>query len=150
MEVLETGIAWDPYWNLPYIPSSSLKGAVRAAAYSDKSPCLNALGLQAESSAIIILDSYPVICPGNKGLLTLDIVNPHYSEVNGEISEAESSPNPPVILPTITKGVGFRIVILVAKNRLRERLSKCGGGHCNYVYLSSDCKNACTRMNSPG
>ncbi len=93
----ETGIAWDPYWNLPYIPSSSLKGAINSAAQGK--PCSRALsptdekGHPVEASPIVVLDSYPVYCPANGGLLTLDIINPHYREGEGAISEPPGQPN---------------------------------------------------------
>ncbi|MGC9137142.1 RAMP superfamily CRISPR-associated protein, partial [Caldivirga sp.] len=45
---LEPAIAWDPYWNLPYIPSSSLKGAMRSIAETSNHPCVKALGEQKE------------------------------------------------------------------------------------------------------
>jgi CRISPR-associated protein Cmr6 len=139
-EPLEPGISWDPYWNLPYIPSSSLKGAIRAIAENTKSPCTKAFGDTEESSTIVILDSYPTYCPSGKSLLTLDIINPHYREVEGEISEVESSPTPLTML-TVSTGVAFRVIVLVARNRLTTRCSKASGNH---VYVGKNCEEACT------
>ncbi len=42
MEALELGIAWDPIANLPYIPSTSLRGALESSPPS-AAPCLTAL-----------------------------------------------------------------------------------------------------------
>ncbi|ADN50547.1 type III-B CRISPR module RAMP protein Cmr6 [Vulcanisaeta distributa] len=144
MEVLETGIAWDPYWNLPYIPSSSLKGAINSAAQG--TPCSRALsptdeeGNPAEVSPIVVLDSYPVYCPANGGLLTLDIINPHYREGEGAISEPQVNPTPIPFL-AISKGVGFRVVVMINRSRLRY---KCGGRDVGeYVYMDSKCQGAC-------
>jgi CRISPR-associated protein Cmr6 len=139
-EPLEPGISWDPYWNLPYIPSSSLKGAIRAIAENTRSPCTKAFGDTEESSTIVVLDSYPTYCPGGKSLLTLDIINPHYREVEGEISEVESSPTPLTML-TVSTGVAFRVIVLVARNRLTTRCSKASGNH---VYVGKNCEEACT------
>jgi len=139
-EPLEPGISWDPYWNLPYIPSSSLKGAIRAIAENTKSPCVRAFGDTEESSTIVVLDSYPTYCPGGKSLLTLDIINPHYREIEGEISEVESSPTPLTML-TVSTGVAFRVIILAARNRLTTRCSKVSGNH---VYVGKNCEKACT------
>ena len=139
-EPLEPGISWDPYWNLPYIPSSSLRGAIRAIAENAKSPCVKAFGDTEESSTIVILDSYPIYCPSGKSLLTLDIINPHYREVEGEISEVESSPTPLTML-TVSTGVAFRVIVLVARSRLTTRCSKASG---NYVYVGKNCEEACT------
>jgi CRISPR-associated protein Cmr6 len=133
-EPLEPGISWDPYWNLPYIPSSSLKGAIRAIAENTKLPCVRAFG------NIVILDSYPTYCPGGKSLLTLDIINPHYSEVEGKVSEVESSPTPLTML-TVSTGVAFRVIILAARNRLTTRCSKVSGNH---VYVGKNCEETCT------
>jgi len=137
---LEAGISWDPYWNLPYIPSSSLKGAIRAIAENTRPHCTKAFGDTEESSTIVVLDSYPTYCPGGKSLLTLDIINPHYREVEGEISEVESSPTPLTML-TVSTGVAFRVIVLVARNRLTTR---CNKAPKDYVYVNKDCKEACT------
>ncbi|WP_291765807.1 type III-B CRISPR module RAMP protein Cmr6, partial [Caldivirga sp. UBA161] len=144
-EPLEPAISWDPYWNLPYIPASSLKGAMRSVAHNNKSQCLNAFGAQDESSSIIILDAYPVYCPQGKSLLTLDILNPHYRETEGEVSEVQSRPTPLPFL-TISRGVGLKVVVMVARSRIRERLKgKCSDKDIsNYVYAKANCKEACT------
>ncbi len=146
-EPLEPAISWDPYWNLPYIPASSLKGAMRAVAYNNKSPCLSAFGTQNESSTVIVLDAYPVYCPRERGLLTLDILNPHYRETEGEVSEVQSKPTPLPFL-TISRGVGLKVVVMAAKNRIRERLieGKCGSKDAgDYIYTNANCDKVCTR-----
>jgi CRISPR-associated protein Cmr6 len=112
-EPLEISIAWDPYINLPYIPASSLKGAVASLAWADGSELYDLLSKKDEASPIVFLDSYPVEV-FDKSLLALDIINPHYREAEGKISEPESSPTPLRFL-VVSKHVAFRVVICIAK-----------------------------------
>jgi CRISPR-associated protein Cmr6 len=113
---LELGTSWDPYWNLPYIPATSLKGAIRSAAELTRTACLRDLGTLGEASSVVVLDAYPILCPRGRSLVTVDIINPHYREVEGEVSEVESSPTPLAML-TVTSGTAFRIAILATRRR---------------------------------
>jgi CRISPR-associated protein Cmr6 len=113
---LELGISWDPYWNLPYIPATSLKGAIRSTAELTHTNCLKDLGTLEEASSIVVLDAYPILCPHGRSLVTVDIINPHYREVEGKVSEVESSPTPLAML-TVTSGTAFRIAILATKRK---------------------------------
>jgi CRISPR-associated protein Cmr6 len=137
-EPLEIAIAWDPYMNLPYIPGSSLKGAVAALAYLRNSEWYTLLtGKARESPAqtgsiasqreqraspVIFLDAYPVDMLASS-LLAVDIVNPHYREVEGRVSEPESSPTPLSFL-VVPKGIAFRIVVCAAGRWLRSYKGK--------------------------
>jgi CRISPR-associated protein Cmr6 len=116
MEPLEVSISWDPYINLPYIPATSLKGAVASLAWMNNSKLYDLLSKKDEASPIIFLDAYPVEIL-NKGLLALDIINPHYREVEGRISEPESRPTPLRFL-VVSRGVAFRIIVYVARRWL--------------------------------
>jgi len=111
---LELGTSWDPYWNLPYIPATSLKGAIRSSA--GRTNCLKDLGTLEEASSVVVLDAYPILCPHGRSLVTVDIINPHYREVEGEVSEVESSPTPLAML-TVASGTAFRITILATKRK---------------------------------
>ncbi len=113
---LELGISWDPYWNLPYIPATSLKGAIRSTAELTHTNCLKDLGTLEEASSIVVLDAYPILCPHGRSLVTVDIINPHYREVEGKVSEVESSPTPLTML-TVASGTAFRIAILATKRK---------------------------------
>ena len=113
---LELGTSWDPYWNLPYIPATSLKGAIRSTAELTRTACLRDLGTLGEASSVVVLDAYPILCPRGRSLVTVDIINPHYREVEGEVSEVESSPTPLAML-TVTSGTAFRIAILATRRR---------------------------------
>jgi CRISPR-associated protein Cmr6 len=113
---LELGTSWDPYWNLPYIPATSLKGAIRSTAELARTACLKDLGTLEEASSVVVLDAYPILCPRGRSLVTVDIINPHYREVEGKASEVESSPTPLAML-TVTSGTAFRIAILATRRR---------------------------------
>jgi CRISPR-associated protein Cmr6 len=115
-EPLEISISWDPYINLPYIPASSLKGAVASLAWMNNSKLYDFLSKKDEASPIIFLDAYPVEILG-KGLLALDITNPHYREVERKISEPESRPRPLRFL-VVSRGIAFRIIVCAARRWL--------------------------------
>ena len=119
-EPLEIAIAWDPYLNLPYIPASSLKGAVASLAWATGSKLYDLLSKRDEASPIVFLDAYPVDVYGEGGLLAVDIVNPHYREVEGSISEPESRPTPLRFL-VVPKGVAFRVASGIARRWLAFR-----------------------------
>jgi len=123
-EPLEISISWDPYMNLPFIPGSSLKGAVASLAWAGNSEWYKLLrGEEGEeersASPVAFLDAYPVEVLG-RSLLSVDIINPHYREVEGGISEPESSPTPLPFL-VVSKGVAFRIVVCAVRHRLLSR-----------------------------
>lgn len=110
---LEIGISWHPILNVPYIPASSLKGAVRAyAEASNIRPCGKApeelFGTAGGAGLIEITDAYPVKCVDK--LIEPDIINPHYREVEGQIGEADVSPTP-LLFPTAARGVVFRFFV---------------------------------------
>jgi CRISPR-associated protein Cmr6 len=125
-EPLEIAISWDPYMNLPFIPGSSLKGAVASLAYLKKSEWYKLLSPfrpgsatrqgEQQASPLVFLDAYPVEVFGDS-LLSVDIINPHYREVDGRISEPESSPTPLRFL-VVSKRVAFRIVVCAARRWL--------------------------------
>jgi len=126
-EPLEISVSWDPYMNLPFMPGSSLKGAVASLAFLKRSKWYELLSSKEEqgskeqaspkrASPIVFLDAYPVDVYGN-GLLGVDIINPHYREVEGKISEAESRPAPLCFL-VISKGVAFRVVACATRRWL--------------------------------
>ena len=110
---LEIGLSWHPMFNVPYIPASSIKGAVRAyAEVHNVRPCGESVdkifGTVGEASIVVVSDAYPVKCNGR--LLDLDIVNPHYREVEGVVGEADVSPTP-IVYPAIARGVTFGMLL---------------------------------------
>ncbi|WP_229657699.1 type III-B CRISPR module RAMP protein Cmr6 [Thermocladium modestius] len=152
MEALELGIAWDPIANLPYIPSTSLRGALESS--PSAAPCLTALSpvnarkSPVEASPVVVLDSYPTYCPSGRGLLSIDIINPHYREVEGAISETDVSPTPLPFL-TVSKGIGFRVVIMANRKRVKHKVMvKCKtDAPGDYIYaaqMGNECQGMCT------
>ena len=112
---LEISISWDPVLNLPYIPSSSIKGLVRAylatscGAELGESLVNEVFGSQERSGLVVFTDAYPVECSG-ESLVEPDVLTPHYSEVRRAIDEASSSPTP-LVFPTIARGVTLAMVV---------------------------------------
>jgi CRISPR-associated protein Cmr6 len=111
--LLEVGLSWDPLLNLPYIPASSIKGTLLSAA-KELGISVRAFGSKEDASELVFLDSYPVDC--EKRLLDIDIINPHYREINDRIREVDVSPTPIHFL-AVARGTKFRFVILRAKRR---------------------------------
>ena len=112
---LEISISWDPVLNLPYIPSSSIKGLVRAyvetygGAELDEALVREVFGSQGSSGLVVFTDAYPVECSG-ESLVEPDVLTPHYSEVRKAIDEASSSPTP-LVFPTIARNVTLAMVV---------------------------------------
>jgi len=115
---LEISIAWDPMLNVPFIPSTSLKG--RARAYFelnnvevDGLKTYELFGTQSSEGVVLFTDAYPVSCRG-KHLVEPDVLTPHYSEARYAIDEASASPVPIVFL-TVSPRVTFRFLIAIDK-----------------------------------
>ena len=112
--VFEVGLAWDHVLDLPYIPGSSLKGAMRASAEAllgdeYKSVVEAVFGSRSSSGCIEVFDAYPVEAPGN--LLDLDVVTPHYYK-GGEVKESELEAQPvPVVHLSVAPGVAFHFIV---------------------------------------
>jgi len=112
---LEISIAWDPYTNLPSVPSSSLKGVVRSwiELYVGKS--IDGISLddifgssEKHVSLVVFSDAYPVSCQGY--LIEPDVTTPHYSTVKPAISEPEVLPTP-IVFPTIAPNTTLRFIM---------------------------------------
>ncbi len=118
---LEVNISWDPVLNVPFIPSSSLKGAVRAyiESYSGSNQAILSLKKKADIlfgsdtgglGLVHFFDGYPIGCGEDGKLLEPDVITPHYSEVKGSIDEASARPVP-IVFPTIARGVKFGVIV---------------------------------------
>lgn len=120
---LEVGLAWHPYLNLPYIPSSTIKGAIGShmGELSSSELCgvrpEELLGMIEYMGRLVITDALPVRCQNS--LLDADVVTPHYPEVRGIIDEARVNPTPIVFL-SVSSGVVFNLVVGV-KGSLAEK-----------------------------
>ena len=120
--LFEWGISFDPYLNLPYIPASSIKGAVRASYrylclkhFKDVGICNdkveNIFGSSSKGAGLVMFtDAYPVRLQGNaKYILIPDVVTPHYNSEELRY-EKDVEPNPVVHL-SINKGVVFKFLV---------------------------------------
>lgn len=131
---LENGFAFLNPYGLPYLPGSSVKGVVRAAAEelssgsfgsaSDwKAEHVDALFGHVDSSyrrgALMFWDVYPTQ-PGNT--MRVDVMTPHQSHYyqDGKTPHDSGSPNPIPFL-TVAPGAQFRFIVT-----------------CNDAYLQSD------------
>lgn len=116
---LNISISWDPFLDLPYIPSSAIKGVVRDYLETNKSELSDIdnieidelLGSRDRIGLLVFFDSFPVKCSSdNYSLIEPEILTPHYIEAEGRIDEASSSPRP-LTYPTIAPSIEFRFII---------------------------------------
>lgn len=113
---LEIGISWHPILNVPYIPASSLKGAVRAT--SPEKVCgmdrAELFGTVEEEGVLVFFDAYPVRW---ERLVEPDVLTPHYREIEGEISEVQARPTP-LVFPTVPPGTRFAFVVGIRRGEV--------------------------------
>ena len=132
---LEILLAWDPIPNLPYIPSSTIKGVVRSLIelYVGKSvdgvSLEEIFGSQPEGSSerrtslVIFTDAYPVSCMAH--LLEPDVITPHYSVAELAFSEPEALPTP-IVFPTIAPNIVLRFIVAFKRARENNQLVNAG------------------------
>ncbi len=119
----EIGLAWHPILDTPYIPSSEIKGAVRAAIEFEKGREIAEIILGSGASAgqgghislVEFLPALPIRCE-NKELLEIDVLTPMYKEPG---FEHEAKPTP-ITLLVVPPGVYFEFVYLIDHTRLEE------------------------------
>lgn len=125
----EVGIAFDWLLNVPYIPGSSIKGAMRRHLGT---------GTKGEKDWFTAFDAYPINSSSGY-LLVPDVLTPHYS---GNVeTELDVSPNPIVYL-VVPKGVTFRFLIALEREgkegeimeALRKALEKGIGAKTSVGY----------------
>ncbi len=112
--VFEVGLAWDYVFDLPYIPGSSLKGAMRSAAlallgssYGDLIDSI--FGSRNASGCLEVFDAYPIEVSDH--LLEPDVITPHYYS-GGVIIDSELEAQPvPVVHVSVAPGTVFRFII---------------------------------------
>ncbi|MDW8004938.1 MAG: type III-B CRISPR module RAMP protein Cmr6 [Thermofilaceae archaeon] len=115
--LFEVGLSFDPILNVPYIPSSSLKGAFRSAiATKVKGDAEKAFGESGKVGLIGVTEAYPVNAQGR--LLDPDVLTPHYPETEGIETELDVQPNP-VVYAAIAPGVEFEFYIYYGKGILK-------------------------------
>ncbi|MEM4310905.1 MAG: type III-B CRISPR module RAMP protein Cmr6 [Nitrososphaerales archaeon] len=133
----EVGLYFDPILNIPYIPGSTIKGAVRSATFdllhreklsagrSDKEAgkeaddeCIRIfggrIGEDHSTGLVGFTDAYPIE-KGEKGyLLYPDVMSPHYTD--GTATELDVSPTP-IIYLTIAPGTKFQFYLFFRRER---------------------------------
>lgn len=134
--LFEVGLSFNPLLNLPFLPSSSLKGAVRSAyqelhvkKYGNRDlceeECKRIFGEPGESIGLVgFTDAYPIETGEGGFLLYPDVMTPHYRE--GVETELDVKPTPLVYL-TVAPGTVFQFYVFW-KSR-GERRVKVGLGY---------------------
>jgi len=124
---LEIAISWDPVLNLPYIPSSSLKGAVRAWLELSGYTVIDGVSLSdvfgsspkeeaKQVSLVVFSDAYPVGCVDK--LIEPDVISPHY--VGDSIAEVDVNPVP-LVFPTLAPGTTMRFILALNYGLSKEK-----------------------------
>lgn len=115
---LEIGIAWHPLLNVPYIPATSLKGAVRASSPSDICGLKpdEVFGTTEKEGAVIFFDAYLTVLAKEKPIEP-DVLTPHYREVEGEIAEVHASPTP-LVYPVVPPGSTFTFILAIKRREI--------------------------------
>lgn len=110
---IEIGISWHPILDVPYIPGSSIKGAVRAYAEIRNLDCAEIFGTEETSGEVVFLDAFPTdatIENGKPKVIDPDILSPHYRA--DIMAEDRVSPTP-LVYPVVAPNVEFTFLILV-------------------------------------
>lgn len=119
----ETGFVWHRTLSVPYLPGSSVKGAVRAWAeqWSDEEDAARLFGNPGGMGALILLDALPTKPPR----LETDVMTPHYREYYGEGKPPGDylSPNPVPFL-AVAAGSTFRFFLLPRKEEDEDLLER--------------------------
>ena len=116
--LFEVGLEFDPYLNLPVIPGSSIKGALRSAwrvlelGNGEELVFGRDKGEGKGIGCCIFSDAYPIE-PNPKGfILYPDVITPHYQ--NDVMDERRAEPKPIPYL-SIAPGVKFGFIIAVSR-----------------------------------
>lgn len=107
---LKTGFVWDRNLGVPYLPGSSLKGAVRAWAAQwegrDDGQVRTLFGDLRDhgAGAVVFHDLYPKTPPA----LRLDVLNPHFKKYyEGESAPGDWLSPEPIFFLTVPPGTAF-------------------------------------------
>jgi len=110
--LFEIGLEFDPYLNLPVIPGSSIKGAIRSAwkalELGEGEEVI--FGGRESMGSCIFSDAFPIEPNPDGFILYPDVITPHYH--NDIMDETRAEPRPVTYL-TIAPGVKFGFVIAV-------------------------------------
>ena len=123
----EVGLYFDPILNVPYIPSSTIKGAVRAGVFDlllkqkaskedVEEECKRLFGDNKSAGLVGFTDAYPVERGESGYLLYPDVMSPHYK--SDTATELDVSPTP-IIYLTIAPGTKFQFYLFYRRERGR-------------------------------
>ncbi len=119
--VFEVGLNLHPLFSIPYIPSSSIKGALRSYInrnYRDKE---HIFGDKDRMGEIFIFDAYPISFKNR--LVDAEVTTSIYGADKDTIQEHKALPNP-VIYPCIAKDVIFKFIIALKDNSLQNEITE--------------------------
>jgi len=120
--VFEVGLNIHPLFSIPYIPSSSIKGALRSYIkrnYGSKKERI--FGDKDRIGEIFIFDAYPIAFKNR--LVEGEVTTSIYGADKDTIEEHKASPNP-VIYPCIAKDVRFKFIIALKDNSLQLEVTE--------------------------
>jgi CRISPR-associated protein Cmr6 len=120
--VFEVGLNIHPLFSIPYIPSSSIKGALRSYInrnYGDDKERI--FGDKDRMGEIFIFDAFPISFKNR--LVDAEVTTSIYGTDKDTIQEHKASPNP-IIYPCIAKDVTFKFIIALKDNSLQEEITK--------------------------
>ncbi|MCC6032253.1 MAG: type III-B CRISPR module RAMP protein Cmr6, partial [Pyrobaculum sp.] len=114
---LEIGLAWHPLFNAPYIPATTLKGALRAGARRGACglPPADLFGYVGQEGALVITDALPT----SSAAVEPDVITPHYKEPDVREDRAEPTP---LVFPVVKPGATFDF--FVASRSIEARCTK--------------------------
>lgn len=119
--LFEYGTILHPIFGVPYLPASSLKGALRS--YIESVPVnelsLNSideiLGSLTQASSVIFTDGYPTRAGEGGRILEPEVTTPIYTE---DIKEHKARPSP-VIYPAVARGVEFTFLVAAKSDAVK-------------------------------
>lgn len=103
---LDAAVAWHPIFNAPYIPSTTIKGAMRATGLSACGRTPDQLfGRPGDEGDLVVTDALPT----TPNPIAADVITPHYREPD-RIQEHRVKPNP-IVYPVIRPGATFELYL---------------------------------------
>jgi len=128
----EVGLYLDSFLNIPYIPGSEIKGAIRNswnALYKEKTSFKDnkledmIFGTPERAGAAIFFDAYPIDISESREnhLMIPDVTSPHYAgESEESIHEAKAMPTPIQFL-VISPGTIFKFIMGMKKETFEDK-----------------------------
>lgn len=111
----EVGLSFDSLLNVPYIPGSSIKGAVKAASKLKKvipDELLGELFGNGSIGRLDFVDAYPVEGGVKDYILIPDVLTPHYNKGGVDILEEDQVMPTPIPFLSIAPATKFRFLIV--------------------------------------